>query len=196
VLGVFKRISRLRGSELKDRKVILITGPAGSGKTSLAERIAQNETWILVSEDVHWVEIKKGHPAGEYRTPEEQNIVQPAVVLQIRELLSKGNRVVIEFINYENPPKPLIYYYEALQRIQCDILVKVLRPSETVIMARKKIRGRADDQDYEQELKYTRHQLTCLESSYIKDEWIIDNSDQMVEEVYAKYFLAFVEKNA
>ena len=181
---------------MKDRKVILITGPAGSGKTSLAERIAQNETWILVSEDAHWVEIKKGHPAGEYRTPEEQKIVQPAVVLQIRELLSKGNRVVLEFINYENPPKPLIYYYEALQRIPCDILVKVLRPSETVIMARKQIRGRADDQDYEQELKYTRHQLTCLESSYIKDEWIIDNSDQMVEEVYAKYFLAFVEKNA
>jgi adenylate kinase family enzyme len=196
VLGVFKRISRLRGSELKDRKVIFITGPAGSGKTSLAERIAQNETWILVSEDVHWVEIKKGHPAGEYRTPEEQKIVQPAVVLQIRELLSKGNRVVLEFINYENPPKPLIYYYEALQRIPCDILVKVLRPSETVIMARKQIRGRADDQDYEQELKHTRHQLACLESSYIKDEWIIDNSDQMVEEVYAKYFLAFVEKNA
>ena len=182
--------------KLKDRKVILITGPAGSGKTSLAERIAQNETWILVSEDEHWVEIKQGHPAGEYRTPEEQGIVQPAVVLQIRELLSKGNSVVLEFINYEDPPKPLIYYSEALRKVPCDILVKALRPSKQVIMARKKIRGRVDDQDYEQELKNTRHQLACLESSYIENEWIIDNSDVTVEEVYAKYFLAFVEKNA
>ena len=182
--------------KLKDRKVILITGPAGSGKTSLAERIAQNENWIHVSEDLHWVEIKQGHPAGELRTPEEQRIVQPAVVLQIRELLSKGNSAVLEFINYENPPRPLIYYYEVLGKVQCNILVKVLRPSEKVIMARKKIRGRADDQDYEEELKNARHQLACIESSYIEDEWIIDNSDMTVEEVYAKCFLAFVEENA
>src|SRR5215207_4153638 len=94
--------TRLKGMKLKDRKTILITGPAGSGKTSLAERIAQNENWIHVSEDVHWVEIKQGHPPGELRTPEEQSIVQPAVVLQIRDLLSKGNSVVLEFINYEN----------------------------------------------------------------------------------------------
>ena len=182
--------------KLKDRKAILITGPAGSGKTSLAERIAQNENWIHVSEDVHWVEIKKGHPEGELRTPEEQRIVQPAVVLQILDLLSKGNSIVLEFINYENPPRPLMYYHEELGKVQHNILVKVLRPSEKVIMARKKIRGRADDQDHEQELKNTRHQLACIESSYIEDEWIIDNSELTVEEVYARCFLAFVEENA
>jgi hypothetical protein len=63
-------------------------------------------------------------------------------------------------------------------------------------MARKKVRGRADDQDYEQELKNTRHQLACTESSYIEDEWRIDTSGMTVEEVYARYFLAFVEENA
>jgi adenylate kinase family enzyme len=182
--------------KLKNRKAILITGPAGSGKTSLAERIAQNENWIHVSEDLHWVEIKKGHPVGESRTPEEQRTVQPAVVLQIRDLLAKGNRVVLEFINYENPPKPLLYYSEELAKVQCHILVKVLRPSDKVIMARKKIRGRANDQDYEQGLKNARHQLACLESSYIADEWMIDNSEMTVEEVYAQWFLAFVEENA
>ena len=180
---------------MKDRKVILITGPAGSGKTSLAERIAQNDNWILVSEDAHWVEIKQGHPAGELRTPEEQSLVQPAVVLQIRELLSKGKSVVLEFINYEDPPRPLLYYYEELGNVPCNLMVKVLRPSEEAIMARKKIRGRADDQDEELELKNTRHQLACTTSGYIADEWIIDNSVLTVEEVYARYFLAFVAEN-
>ena len=194
-LGFFERNSRdWKGMKLKDGKVILITGPAGSGKTSLAERIAQNENWIHVSEDLHWVEIKKGHPTGEGRTPEEQRIVQPAVVLQIRDVLSKGNSVVLEFINYENPPRPLIYYHQELRKV--NILVKVLCPSEKVIMARKKIRGRAHDQDYEKELKNARHQLACIESNYIEDEWIIDNSDMTVEEVYAKCFRAFVEENA
>lgn len=181
---------------LTNRKLIIIVGPAGSGKTTLAERIAQNQGWVHVSEDLHWVEIKKGHPAGESRTPEEQRIVQPAVAQQIKELLSKGKSVVLEFINYENPPKPLMYYYESLRQVGCAILVKVLRPSETVIMVRKKIRGRADDQNYEKELLNTRHQLACLESSYIEEEWLVDNSAMTVEEVYVKYFLPFVERNA
>jgi hypothetical protein len=63
-------------------------------------------------------------------------------------------------------------------------------------MARKKSRGRTDDQDEEQELKNTRHQLACIQSSYIEDEWILDNSEMTVEEVYAQCFLAFVEENA
>jgi adenylate kinase family enzyme len=177
---------------LNDRKVILITGPAGSGKTSLAERIAQNENWIHVSEDLHWVEIKKGHPAGEFRTPEEQRLLQPAVLFQIKELLARGNHVVLEFINYENPPRPLMYYYEELQKAHADILVRVLRPAEGVIMERKKMRGREEDQNYEQELKYTRHQLACLESGYIQKEWMIDNSNLTVEEVYTEYILGFI----
>ena len=177
---------------MNDSKVILITGPAGSGKTHLAERIAQNENWIHVSEDVHWAEIKKGHSAGEARTPEEQRIVQPAVMFEIKQLLSKGNHVVLEFINYENPPRPLIYYYEELQNAHCPVLVKVLRPTASVIMERKKKRGRANDQNYETELKNAQHQLACLESSYIKTEWIIDNSRMTVEEVYTKYILGFI----
>lgn len=180
---------------MKDSKVILITGPAGSGKTLLAERIAQNENWIYVSEDLHWVEIKKGHPAGESRTPEEQRIVQPAVLLQIKELLAKGNHVVLEFINYENPPGPLIYYYEELQKDHRNILVRVLRPTEFVVMERKKKRGRENDQNYEEELKNAKHQLACLESSYIKNEWMIDNSNMTLEEVYTNYILGFIHQS-
>lgn len=178
---------------MKASKVILITGPAGSGKTSLAERIAQNENWIHISEDLQWVEIKKGLPTEGGRTLEEQRIVQPAVMLQIKGWLSKGYNTVLEFINYENPPKPLIYYYEALQKEQTNILVKVLRPTEAAIMKRIKLRGRADDQDDEKVLKNAKHQLACLESSYIKNEWILDSSNMTVDEVYAKYFLAFVQ---
>ena len=54
------------------------------------------------------------------------------------------------------------------------------------------MRGREEDQNYEQELQNTRHQVACLESSYIKKEWMIDNSNRTVEEVYTEYILGFI----
>ncbi|MCB0111787.1 MAG: AAA family ATPase [Caldilineaceae bacterium] len=183
----------LKGRKLKQSRAILITGPAGSGKSTLAARIAQNRDWVHLSEDLHWVAIKQGHPAGEARTQEEQRIVQPAVVQQLGTLLAQGKNVVLGFINYQDPPQPLLYYHAALREISCPVLVKVLHPSAEVIMVRKKTRGRVDDQDIEQEWKNTKHQLACTASSAIADDWILDNSALTVEEVYVKYFLAFVE---
>ncbi len=180
-------------SRLKTNRVILISGPAGSGKTSLAERIAQNDNWIHVSEDNLWVEIKKGHPVGEGRTIEEQQIIQPAIVKQISTILTKGKNVVLEFINYENPPKPIIYYYKELTRQKIEVLLKVLGPTATVIMERKIIRGRENDNNYEKEIKNAVNQLACLDSSFIQKEWIIDNSCMSIEETYRKYFLEFCQ---
>jgi predicted kinase len=177
---------------LKDQKVVLITGPAGSGKTSLAERIAQTENWVLVSEDVHWGEIKKGQSKGS-RTPAEQQIVQPMILQQVRDLLNEGKNVVLEFLNYEDPPMPLMYYYEELIKKTSRICVAVLRPNESVIWERKRKRGRMDDDNYEKELRNARNQLACLESSYIREEWLIDSSDLTVEEIYARYIRNFVE---
>ena len=57
-------------------KAILISGPAGSGKTTVAKLIEKNERWELISEDEAWIKIKEGHPSGEARTPEEEAIVQ------------------------------------------------------------------------------------------------------------------------
>ncbi len=180
--------------KLKERKVVLITGPAGSGKTSLAERIAQNKNWVLVSEDVHWGEIHKDRTSGG-RTPEEQEIVQPAVLQQVRELLFKGKDVVLEFLIYEDPPKPLIYYYKELLKETNQVCVAVLQPSEAAIWERKRKRGRLDDQNYEKELRNARHQLACLESNTIREEWRIDSSNLTVEEIYIQFIRDFVEES-
>tara|TARA_Y100000310_G_C20694831_1_gene824869 strand:- start:73 stop:606 length:534 start_codon:yes stop_codon:yes gene_type:complete len=169
-------------------KVILLLGPAGSGKTSTADRIAKNKDWIHLSEDDFWVEIKKGRPPGEFRTVKEQKIVQPMAVKKILKILKKGKNVVFEFIIYENPPKPLIFYEKALLKHNVDVVVKVLRPTASAIMKRIKIRGRENDKQNKQIKEHVKNQVNCVKSKHIKKEWVVNNSKDSLEEVYKKHF--------
>lgn len=86
-----------------------------------------------------------------------------------------------------------MYYYEGLIKETHRICVAVLRPNESVIWERKKKRRRLDDQDMEKEFRNARHQLACLESSYIREEWAIDSSELSVEDIYSRYLIDFVE---
>jgi uridine kinase len=110
----------------ENRKVIIIAGPAGSGKTTTALRIAQNNNWSVISEDEFWVEIKKGHPEGEMRTPEEESIIQKKTLDKVLAMLASGSNVVLEFILYQNPPTPIIFYQTELERRNIEVLIRLL----------------------------------------------------------------------
>lgn len=175
------------------KRVIIISGPAGSGKTTTAMLIARHENWTLVSEDEEWVRLKKGHPVGEPRTEEEQAIVQARTMERIYVELSRGNNVVIEFILYQSPPQPVIFYREELLRRDVAVITRLLKPSEDAIMERKIKRGRAHDQNETVERKHARHQLACLESLYFQKDWIIDTTGDGEDDVFDKHFRKLVD---
>ena len=174
-------------------RVILLAGPGGAGKTSTAARIAQHPDWALVSEVDYWVRIKEGHPWGELRTSEEQLLVQDEVVRRVIDLVTRGKNVVLEFILYEDPPRPLLNYQSALTLRNIQFDTRVLRPRADEVLRRMKIRGRPRDVDMEKRRAQTQHQLRCLSSPHIQEEWVIDTSDITLEEVYATHFRAIVE---
>lgn len=175
----------------QNRKVIIIAGPAGSGKTTTAWRIAQNTNWSVISEDEFWVEIKKGHPEGELRTPEEESIIQRKTLDKVISKLASGSNVVLEFILYQNPPTPIIFYQTELEHRNIEVVIRVLKPTEGIIWNRKQKRGRSWDKDEITQREYAKQQLSCLESEYIKEEWVIDNSVYDIDSVYETHFREF-----
>jgi adenylate kinase family enzyme len=169
-------------------QVILIAGPAGAGKTSIADRIAQEKGWIHLSEDSAWDAIKDGHPMNEQRSPAEEVIAQAMTVEHLERAIRNGKRVVLEFILYEDPPRPLLNYQQILTEKNIPFMTRILRPQVDEIIRRIQKRGRKDDADLDDRRRHAYHQIRCLDSMHILDEWVIDTTSLSLEEVYVKHF--------
>jgi adenylate kinase family enzyme len=177
----------------REQKVILIAGPAGSGKTSMGERIGKEDGWYHLSEDRVWDELPRDpHTA---RTEAEKATVQAKAVEYIKAEVGKGRSVVLEFIVYDNPPQPIVFYQAQLAELGLPVHTKVLRPAVDEILARQDIRGNSHDR--ERELSERRanaeHQLRCLSSEYINPSWVVDSSASTLEDVYRRHFAELVE---
>ncbi len=174
--------------------VILLAGPAGSGKSTTAARIAEHPDWVHISEDDYWVRIKSRRPSGELRTREEQEHVQQQVITRLFEVLSSGKRVVLEFILYEDPPRPLLRYQQALAERDIGLITRILRPDVEEVLRRIQGRARANDYGRRRLRANAEHQVRVLASPHIPPEWVIDSTDLAVEEVYERYFERTVEQ--
>jgi predicted kinase len=175
-------------------RAILIAGPAGVGKTSIAARIARHPDWAHVSEDDYWERIKAGRPPGELRTPEEEPAVQAQVRERIAALVRQGKNVALEFILYKDPPEPMLNYQRALVRAAVPFATRLLRADADEILRRMVKRGRAGDVDVEARRPQVEHQLKCLASSHIDPAWVIDTSTVPLNEVFARHFRGMMEK--
>lgn len=178
---------------LPEQKVILIAGPAGAGKTSMGRRIGGNSGWFHLSEDRVWDELpREPHTA---RTEAEKAIVQAKAVEYLKAELKKGNSVVLEFIVYDNPPQPIVFYQTQLAKLGVPVHTKVLRPTIDDILSRQDQRG--NSHDLERELADRRanaeHQVRCLSSEHIDPSWVVDSSGSSLEDVYRRHFAEFAE---
>lgn len=172
--------------------VILITGPGGAGKSTTAERIAEEPGWVHLSEDDFWVRIKEGRPQGEERTADEEVLVQAQVVELMRELIASGNRVALEFILYEDPPRPLLRYQDALTDAGVTFATRVLRPSVDELLRRQDQRGRPNDRDRDSRRPGAERQHRVLLSSHIDQAHVVDTTALSADEVFDLYFRPLV----
>ncbi|MEY3991037.1 MAG: hypothetical protein RI985_2118 [Chloroflexota bacterium] len=173
--------------------VLLIAGPAGAGKTSMATLIGSKPGWVVLSEDEFWGRLPRDPHL--LRTDAEKAVIQAQVVAEARAHLAQGKRVVIEFIIYEDPPQPILFYADMLTYDGYTVAVRVLRPTLETLMHRQAQRGNAHDTELSVEMRRLNaaHQLRCLHSPAINATWVVDTSHLTIDESYATYFGHLVE---
>lgn len=165
-------------------RVILIAGPAGAGKTTLATLIGQQPSWTMLSEDSYWGRLPRDPHL--LRTDAEKAIIQAQVMADVQRHLAHGTHVALEFIIYEDPPQPIVHYQHASQQLGADVTVCVLRPTLATLMMRQTQRGNAHDTQLSEEIRRANalHQLRCLESPVIAPHWVIDTTHLSPAEVW------------
>ena len=168
--------------------VILIAGPAGAGKTTMAKRIGNEPGWVALSEDEFWNRLPR--EPHTFRTDVEKAIVQGMVADAAIELLERGERVAIEFIVYEDPPQPVQFYATILAEAGYQVAVRVLRPSVAARLDRQEKRGNSHDTEVSVDIRrgFAEQQVRCLNSQAIDAKWVIDASELSVDELYAMHF--------
>jgi adenylate kinase family enzyme len=174
--------------------VILIAGPAGAGKTTMAKRIGNEPGWVALSEDEFWDRLPR--EPHTFRTDVEKAIVQGMVADAAIELLERGERVAIEFIVYEDPPQPIQFYATMLAEAGYQVAVRVLRPSVAALLDRQAKRGNSHDTEVSVDIRrgFAEQQVRCLSSQAIEAKWVIDASELSVDDVYATYFAHLIEQ--
>jgi adenylate kinase family enzyme len=172
--------------------VILIAGPAGAGKTTMAKRIGNAPGWVALSEDEFWDRLPR--EPHTFRTDVEKAIVQGMVADAAIELLERGERVAIEFIVYEDPPQPIQFYATMLAEAGYQVAVRVLRPSVAALLDRQAKRGNSHDTEVSVDIRrgFAEQQVRCLNSQAIDAKWVIDASELSVDELYAMHFAPFL----
>jgi adenylate kinase family enzyme len=168
--------------------VILIAGPAGAGKTTIAKRIGNEPGWVALSEDEFWDRLPR--EPHTFRTDVEKAIVQGMVADAAIELLERGERVAIEFIVYEDPLQPIQFYATILAEAGYQVAVRVLRPSVAALLDRQAKRGNSHDTEVSVDIRrgFAEQQVRCLNSQAIDATWVIDASELSVDELYAMHF--------
>jgi adenylate kinase family enzyme len=160
---------------------ILITGPAASGKSTLARYVSQQLGWQCLSEDDYWV--ANGWGSGT-RSLEQEMVVQRQVVNDLVAKCRAGRSVVLEFVVYSEPPNALSAYEEALTTLQVAFEVLALRPSVAEIIRRMEFRGRPEDlEDLQRRRREAERQVRVLEPDGTRSWTVLDTTDLTVGEI-------------
>ena len=122
-------------------QVVLITGPAGAGKSAVAEALCERfDRMLHVEVDTlrHWVKAGYRHPwAGDAQAAEQRLLATRNASAIARESIALRYAVVIDDVVFA---REAAQYREALADVGCDVHFVLLLPDLEVTLARDRAR--------------------------------------------------------
>jgi adenylate kinase family enzyme len=163
-------------------KVLILTGPGGSGKSTIAELLVERSNFVYLDGDNEDTEF---FPNGNQWLSENSEQLRKAhrkILERTKNLVNKGKNVVIDYIIFGQ-------YLEFLELFRKEfgdnLQIKVLFPSKNELIKRDKDRKCWTT-------GVDRIEAVHEEFNSIKDKIgagnFIDTSDQTPEETFAMYF--------
>jgi len=164
------------------KKVVILAGPGGVGKTTIAELVEKECNYVLLDGDREDTEF---FPDGGQWLSENSDKLGKAhdkILNKVKELVRGGNKVVIDYIIFG---RYLDFFGKFEDEFGDDLQIAVLFPEQNEIISRDKERTcwttGAD------RIKAVYNEFEKIQDNIGRDKYI-DTSGQSAKETFNKYF--------
>jgi|GEM_PF-1117344 adenylate kinase family enzyme len=184
IIAYLKNDKPKESKELKYMKnqVLILTGPAGSGKTTIAELLVKNKDFVLLDSDHEDTEF---FPNGNQWLPKNHQKLSQAhdkILKKAKDIFASGKSVVVDYIIF-NQFSEFIDKFK--KEFKDNLEIKVLFPDKNIMIKRDK--ERECWTAGEKAINEIYNKLEAVKSEIGVDNYI-DTSDEAPEETIKKHF--------
>ncbi len=169
----------------KTNKVLILTGPGGSGKTTLAHLLVKESNFVLVDGDREDTEFFPDGGQWLSKNSKKLRLAHDKILKQTKKSFNNGKNVVVDYIIFG-------HYLEFFNKFSNEfgdrLVIRVLFPSEQQLVQRDKERECWTTGI--KRINAVRAEFRSIKSK-IGAQNFLDTSNQSPQETFDKYFKDF-----